>query len=141
MANDARTNLVGNIINEPKTNTWNNSTILSFTVSVRTTKKQEGSQYYETDLYDITVWGKQGENLLNSIQKGTMVWVEGDQMMKSYKNRNGETVIRPSISASMVKVLAKGKNSNYQSNRQPADVAATAAQIANQVDSEEEPPF
>lgn len=140
MANDARVNIVGNIINEPKTSQWNNTTILSFGISVRTTKKQEGSQYYESDIYNVSVWGKQGETLLNQIQKGTMVWVEGDQMMRSYKNRNNETVTSPSVNASSVKILAKGKsNGNYQ--RQDNATNNLANQMQQQVDSEEEPPF
>lgn len=139
MANDARINLVGNVINEPKTNQWNNSTVLSFSVGVRTTKKQENSQYYESDIYNVSVWGKQGENLLTPLQKGTMVWVEGDLMMRSYKNRNNETVVSPSVNASMVKVLMKSKPRSQSASA--ADVNAVASQIANQVDSEEEPPF
>lgn len=140
MANDARINLVGNVINEPKTNQWNNSTVLSFSVGVRTTKKQENSQYYESDIYNVSVWGKQGENLLASLQKGTMVWIEGDLMMRSYKNRNNETVVSPSVNASMVKILMKSKPHSGQSSG-AGSVNAVANQIANQVDSEEEPPF
>ena len=137
MANDAQINLVGNVINEPKTNQWNNSTVLSFSVAVRTTKKQEGSQYYENDIYNVSVWGKQGETLLATIQKGTMVWVSGDMMMRSYKNRNNETVTSPSVNASTVKVLAKGKNSGYQQRNE----STMTQQIQNQVDNEEDPPF
>ena len=140
MANDARINLVGNVISEPKTNEWNNSTVLSFSVGVRTTKKKENSQYYESDIYNVSVWGKQGENLLASLQKGTMVWVEGDLMMRSYKNRNNETVVSPSVNASMVKILMKSKPRSGQSSGAES-VNAVANQIANQVDSEEEPPF
>ena len=140
MANDARINLVGNVISEPKTNQWNNSTVLSFSVGVRTTKKQENSQYYESDIYNVSVWGKQGENLLASLQKGAMVWVEGDLMMRSYKNRNNETVVSPSVNASMVKILMKSKPRSGQSAGAES-VNAVANQIANQVDSEEEPPF
>ena len=136
MANDARTNLVGTLISEPKTTQWNNSTVLSFSVSVRTTKKQEGSQYYETDIYNVSVWGKQGENLLSTLQKGTQVWVEGDQMMRSYKNRNGETVTSPTINASFVKILSKGKSYGSQST-----VNSSAKQTEQQADSEEDPPF
>lgn len=136
MANDARTNLVGTLISEPKTTQWNNSTVLSFSVSVRTTKKQEGSQYYETDIYNVSVWGKQGENLLSTLQKGTQVWVEGDQMMRSYKNRNGETVTSPTINASFVKILSKGKSFGSQ-----ATVNSSTKQTEQQADSEEDPPF
>ena len=137
MANDAQINLVGNVISEPKTNQWNNSTVLSFSVAVRTTKKQEGSQYYENDIYNVSVWGKQGETLLATIQKGTMVWVSGDMMMRSYKNRNNETVTSPSVNASTVKVLAKGKNSGHQQRNE----STMTQQIQNQVDNEEDPPF
>lgn len=137
MANDAQINLVGNVISEPKTNQWNNSTVLSFSVAVRTTKKQEGSQYYENDIYNVSVWGKQGETLLAAIQKGTMVWVSGDMMMRSYKNRNNETVTSPSVNASTVKILAKGKNSAYQSRTE----GVATQQPQNQADAEDDPPF
>lgn len=111
MANEARVSLVGNLIAEPKNSQYNNSTVLSFGVSVRTTKKQENSQYYESDIYNVSVWGKTAEYLMTVLQKGTMVWVEGDLMMRTYKNRDGQDRTTPAVTAAMVKVLAKGKGS------------------------------
>ena len=80
-------------------------------MSVRTTKKQENSQYYESDIYNVSVWGKPAEYLMTVLQKGTMVWVEGDLMMRTYKDRNGNDRTTPAVTAAMVKVLAKGKGS------------------------------
>lgn len=132
MANEARVSLVGRLISEPKNSQYNNSTVLSFGVSVNTTKKQENSQYYETDIYNVSVWGKSAENLMQVLQKGTFVWVSGDMMMRTYKDRNGAEHTSPAVTASMVKVLAKGKT---RDNAQPAPAAVETAE------DDDNPPF
>lgn len=114
MANEARVSLVGNLISEPKNSVINNSTVLSFPVAVRTTKKQEGSQYYENDIYNVSVWGKSAEYLMQSLQKGTVVWVDGDLQMRTYKDRNGGDHTGPYVTASLVKPMTKYKIGDKQ---------------------------
>ena len=129
MANDAHVSLVGNVISEPRNSQYNGSTLLSFGVSVATTKKKENSQYYETDIYNVSVWGKAAEFLIDKLQKQTMVWVEGEQSMHTFKDRNGEEHTSPSVKANSVKILAKGKF-----KKQTNDTETTQ-------EDNEEPPF
>ena len=130
MPNDAHISLVGNLISDPKNSQYNDSTVLTFGVSVATTKKKENSQYYETDIYNVSIWGKSGEFLMDKIQKGTMVWVDGELNMRTFKDRNGEEHTTPNVKANSVKVLAKGKGSG-----------TTQKTAHKNEEAEEEPPF
>ena len=117
MANEARVSLTGVVISEPTNRqTGNGLTVFSMKVSVRTTKKQENSKYAVSDVYDVSVWGKPGENLIGKVKAKTKVWVCGDQCMgEPWNDRNGTTHISPRVNASFVKILDGG---NYDASNQ-----------------------
>lgn len=117
MPNNAHVSLYGNVIAEPRNSQYNNSSVLSFPVSVKTTMKKEGSQYYETNVYQVSVWGKQADNLLNYLQKGSNVWVNGELMLRSYKDRNGEEREQLTVTAQSVQITSGARKAD---NRQSA---------------------
>jgi len=131
MANDAHISLVGTVITEPTNKQVNSSTVFSMRVAVNTTKKQEGSQYPASDIYDVSVWGKQGEYLIDKVKIKARVWVTGDMMMgEPWTDRQNITHVTPRVTANAVKVLSGG---NYtRQNTQQEAPAETA---------EEAPPF
>lgn len=128
MANDANINIVGTVLQDPTNRQVNSSTVLSMRVAVQTTKKQQNSPYPASDIYDVSVWGKMGENLLNKVKAKTRVWVSGDFMVgEPWKNRNGETQTSLRINATHVKILGGGStsnNNNYQQATEPVDEEA-----------------
>ena len=132
MANDAHISLVGMVIKDPTNRQVNNSTVLSMTVAVQTTKKQPNSQYPANDLYEVSVWGKAGETLLNSVKAKTRVWVTGDLMVGDpWTDRGGEKHLSLRVNANNVKILSGG---NYNNNRNNNTQQAAPA-------SDEEVPF
>ena len=139
MANDARISLVGTVVQDPQNRQVNNYTVFSMRVSVATTKKQANSPYPATDLYDVAVWGKAGEALIDKIKAKTKVWVTGDFMAgEPWKDRNGEQHISLRVTADHVKILSGGNfnNNNNNNNRQQAPVETAVEEI-----NEEEAPF
>lgn len=86
MANCAKVALTGRLIKDPKQATHNNSTVVSFTIAVNTTKK-EGDKYI-SDLYNISYWGKAAEFVLPRLSKGALVQVYGDQYFDKYTDSN-----------------------------------------------------
>ena len=119
MANNARISLVGTVLQDPKNNQVNSSTVLSMRVAVKTTKKQENSQWPASDVYDVSVWGKTGEGLLNRIKAKTKVWVTGDFMIGTpWKDRQGNEHQSLRVTASHVEILSGGSSSN-NNNTQP----------------------
>ena len=132
MANNAHVALVGMVIKDPTNRQVNNSTVLSMTVAVKTTKKQENSQYPANDLYEVSVWGKAGESLLNSVKAKTRVFVTGDLMLgEPWTDRNGKEHQSLRVNANFVEILSGGNyNRNNNNNTQQAAPA-----------SDEEAPF
>lgn len=109
MASDAFVTLTGTVVKEPKTSIYNNTTILTLSVAVQTTKKQKDSKYYESDLYQVTLWGKKGETLVGRIQVKTKVLVTGTLMLSEpWKDRNGKEHQSLSVTADNVKILSGG---------------------------------
>ena len=117
MANDARISIVGTVLQDPTNRQVNNSTVLSMRVGVQTTKKKEGSQWTESDVYDVAVWGKTGEGLMNRVKAKTKVWVTGDFMLgEPWQDRQGKEHQALKVTASHVKVLSGGNNTVYTNN-------------------------
>lgn len=132
MANNARISLVGTVLQDPTNRQVNNSTVLSMRVGVKTTKKQEGSQWPASDVYDVAVWGKTGENLMPRIKAKTKVWVTGDFMLgEPWQDRQGKEHQALRVTASHVEVLSGGNTASNNNN--------TAQQQATTED--EEAPF
>lgn len=127
MANNARVSFIGTVISEPTNKQINNTTVFSMKVGVKTTKKQEGSQYAVSDVYEVSVWGKAGEYLIGKVKAKTKVWVCGDMMMgELWTDRNNTTHISPRVSASAVEIISGGvfnNNQNTQETTQETEAA------------------
>lgn len=135
MANNAHISILGTVMQDPTNRQVNNSSVLSMRVAVKTTKKQENSQWPASDVYDVSVWGKLGENLMNRIKAKTKVWVCGDFMLgETWTDRNGKEHQSLRITANHVEPVSNGSSSgNYNNNNSNNNVPAPA--------DEEEAPF
>jgi single-stranded DNA-binding protein len=121
VANNARISLFGTVLQEPTNKQVNNSTVFSMRVGVQTTKKQEGSQWPASDVYDVAVWGKPGEALISKIKAKTKVWVTGDFMVgEPWKDRQGKEHLSLRVNASHVVVTSGGNYTNNSNNNQQA---------------------
>lgn len=113
MANYAKVALTGRLTKEPKQSTYNNSTVISFSVAVYTTKK-EGDKYV-ADFYNVSYWGKAAEIVFPKLDKGVLVQVYGDLYQEAYTDAKGEKRLGMSVRANEVIKLKdpEGKPSNY----------------------------
>ena len=120
MANDARISIFGTVVQDPTNRQVNSTTVFTMRVAVQTTKKQEGSQWPASDLYEVSVWGKPGENLMGKIKTKSKVWVTGDFMLgEPWQDRQGKEHQSLRVTASHVKILSGGTyngNSNNNNN-------------------------
>ena len=57
MANDATICVTGNLIKDPTHTVVNNQTVVSFTIGVNTTLKKADGTGYESNFYNVSVWG------------------------------------------------------------------------------------
>lgn len=91
MANDAKVFVTGNLIRDPSTSNVNGQTVVQFTIAANTTLKKSDGTGYESNFYNVSMWGKPGEWLLEKIQKGTQVEVCGELVLQKYINKtNGQ---------------------------------------------------
>ena len=111
MANYAKVALTGRLVKDPKQSTYNNSTVISFSVAVYTTKKVD--EKYVADFYNVSFWGKPAENVFSKLSKGTLVQVYGDLYQESYE-KDGEKRVGMSVRASeVIKLKDPDTNVSY----------------------------
>ena len=101
MADNAKISLTGRLVREPKQSTYNNSTVVSFTVAVNTSKKENDN--YISDFYNVSIWGKPAEFIATRIQKGSLVHVYGTLQLGDYEDKSGNK--HPSLNVRATDVL------------------------------------
>lgn len=113
MANDATVVIHGNLTRDPEMKEVgaSKSKVASFTVAVSTAvRKSDGT--YETNFYDVSLWGPRGEAFVQHAEKGTAVQVVGDLSMVEYTSqKDGQKRTRLRVDAFKVKITAKAKGS------------------------------
>lgn len=85
MADNAKIALTGRLTREPNQNTVNNTTVVSFSIAVNTTKKENDN--YVADFYNVSIWGKPAEFILPRIRKGSLVQVYGSLQLGEFQDK------------------------------------------------------
>jgi len=88
MPNNAKINLFGNLTKDPEARTVGSNSVVSMGVAVNTMRKNADNTY-RTNFYDVSVWGKPGEYLMQRLQKGSQVWVTGDFAQDEFDGKDG----------------------------------------------------
>ena len=107
--NDCFVNITGRVITDAATRSENNTTRVVFTLSATTDHKAEGAKYYDTDLYNVSWYGKQAETCLPMLVKGATVVVNGHMSLRAYKNKEGNPAASGQVKALNVKIVAGPK--------------------------------
>lgn len=87
----------------------------NISIAVNHSKKQGDEWINEADFFDVTIWGKQAENLKPYLLKGTQVCIDGHLKQDRWE-KDGQKFSKISIVADNVQLLG-GKNSNSQGNQ------------------------
>jgi single stranded DNA-binding protein len=131
MPNNAHVTLVGTVMQEPKNSqTSTNQTWLKINLAVQTTKKDpnpKNPKYpYLSDFYNVNVYGKQAENLMDKVKSGSKLVVIGEMYMgEPWQDRQQQTHITPTVTANNITIVSSGNtnrtynNSNTNNNTQP----------------------
>lgn len=100
--------------------TTTGKSIANFSLAVnRKFKNQQGE--YETDFFNVQVWGKLGELCSQYLSKGKDVLIVGEMQFEKYTDKDGNNRQYPRVNASDVEFLTpKQDNSNnsYQNSTQ-----------------------
>lgn len=122
MPANAKVTILGNLTRDPQTRSVGDRTVTSFTVAVNTlSKKDDGS--FESNFYDVSVWGKSGEYLMQKLQKSSMVLVTGDLAMVEYTAKDNSPRQALRVTATDVRGVArlKGDDAGSGSAKQSDD--------------------
>ena len=78
MASFNKVLLMGNLTRDPDLKALpSGSTVCDLGLAVNEKTKKDGEWVEEVSFFDITVWGKQGENCAEYLSKGRPVFIEG----------------------------------------------------------------
>lgn len=108
--------LVGNVGNDPKTQTYSNGNVAQF--SLATTERgytlQNGTQVPDrTEWHNCIVWGKIADVVAKYVHRGSKLYIEGKIKTRSYDDNQGRKCYVTEIHVDVLELLdPKTTNSN-----------------------------
>jgi single-strand DNA-binding protein len=133
--------LVGRLTKDPELrNTNSGLPVTSFTVAVnRPFKNKEGN--YEADFINVSIFGKQAENVSRFCNKGSQVGVDGRIQTRSYDAQDGTKRYVTEVIADNVEFLSSKKDSNSSSNEYIDNDAQADIDVQSDIEIPKEDPF
>jgi single-strand DNA-binding protein len=100
----ARVTLIGNLTRDPELRqTPNGTSVCQFGVAVGRRYKDASGQWVDkASFFDVVVWGPQGENSAQYLNKGRQVAIDGRLEQRSYEAQDGSKRSRVEIIAENV---------------------------------------
>ena len=107
MASVNKVILVGNLGRDPELRyTQGGQAVANFTLATNEKwSDKQGNPQERTEWHRIVVWGKQGENCAQYLQKGRSVYVEGRLQTREWEDREGNKRTTTEINAQTVQFL------------------------------------
>ena len=114
--------LTGNLTRDPELrSTPSGTSVCSLRLAVNTSRKDaQGNWVDKPNYFDITVWGRQGENVAQFLSKGRPVAVDGRLEWREFTDKDGNNRQAVEIVADSVQFLGgrdDGGNGNGGSSR------------------------
>ncbi|MCH2044854.1 MAG: single-stranded DNA-binding protein [Saprospiraceae bacterium] len=109
--------LIGNLGSEPEIRNYENETTVA-TLKVATNenyKDKSGEWQQITEWHRVVAWRELAKRAERQLQKGTRVYIEGKLTNRSWQTESGETRYITEVRANVIRVLAKGKESENRS--------------------------
>jgi single-strand DNA-binding protein len=122
MASVNRVTLIGNLGRDPELRyTKDGQGVANFTVATNERwRDKQGSTQERTEWHRIVVWGKQGENCAQYLQKGRSVYVEGRLQTRDWEDKDGNKRQTTEIVAQSVQFLGgRGEGAPRGSSEPP----------------------
>lgn len=98
--------ITGNLTRDPELrNTSSGMPVCSLRIAVNTRRKQGDEWVEKPNYFDVTVWGKQGENCATYLEKGRPVGIDGRLEWREFDDREGNKRQAVEIVADSVQFL------------------------------------
>lgn len=129
----AKVSFFGNLTRDPEMAQAAGQNVCRVSVAVRTSAKdQEGN--YITNFYDVSLWGRRGDYVMQHAQKGTVVFVNGDLAIATYLTKDGSTKAAIRVNADTVEPLARLKGDAAAKPQGQQQSRPTATEAVNNDD-------
>jgi len=130
--------LIGHVGNEPELKyTTNNNAVCNFSVATTKSWKNHKDEWQEkVEWHSVVVWRKQAEYVAKNIEKGSLVYVEGEIETRSWE-QDGERKYKTEVV--VYKVMALTKKQSVATKPDPPDAPALAPKVFSQDDAEHVP--
>jgi single-strand DNA-binding protein len=141
--------ITGNLTRDPELrSTPSGTSVCSLRIACNTRRKDPSGEWVEKPNYfDVTVWGKQGENCATYLQKGRAVAIDGRLEWREFDDREGNKRQAVEIVADSVQFLggrddapANGSRFTPQSDV-PADTSDFASAPSPGAPADDDIPF
>lgn len=130
--------VIGRLTADPTVRDNNGSNVTNFSVAADTRTKDANGEFI-TNFYRVSVWRQQGENCAKYLHKGDRVSVIGDQVLRFWTDKNGQTRASLEIpSADSVEFLTE-KRENQENTSAPAASKAPKAPVVADEDEDSLP--
>jgi single-strand DNA-binding protein len=97
MANINRVIVTGNLTRDPELRTTSSGMpVCSLRIAVNTRRKSGDEWVEKPNYFDVTVWGKQGQNCASYLEKGRPVAIDGRLEWREY-TKEGESSPRQAV--------------------------------------------
>lgn len=103
--------------------------VCSFSLAVNRYKRDAGAIWF-----DVSVWGKQGENAAKYLAKGSEVVVAGSVDSREYEKRDGTTGFALTLNAREVSFVGSRQDGDEQRAERPTTQAPASSQPADDDD-------
>lgn len=113
--------LIGNVGKDPEVKRFENSVKASFSLATSKTftPKGEKDKVTQTEWHNIIVWGKLADIVANYVNKGQLLYVEGEINYRSYDDRDGNKKYITEINASVIQMLGGKKTDDVSVRPDP----------------------
>src|SRR5882672_994135 len=110
--------ITGNLTRDPELrNTPSGTSVCSLRVAVNTRRKDSSGEWVDKpNFFDITVWGAQGENCAQYLQKGRPVAIDGRLEWREWQDQQGNKRQSVDIIADSVQFLGSPDGFNGGGN-------------------------
>jgi len=118
--------IIGRLTREPESKNVNGTMAVRLGIACNDDYSKDGQQVKQVDFFDVQVWGKQAENCVKYLHKGSQIAVEGKLKQNRWTDQQGQNHSRIEIKANSVQFLGQPQqgNNNYQqpgNYQQPAN--------------------
>jgi len=137
-------NIIGRITKKPELKYLANGTaVCKFDIAVNDDyfSKEKNETIKNVSFFNVTVWGKSGENVTNYTDKGSQVAVAGKLQQQSWETPEGSKRSRIVIVASRVQFLSSSKKKEEVTDHDNIKEVDSGEVISNDYIGDDEIPF